>query len=191
MTTSLPALEDESERIRLGEHIYIVEPQPIGYLKHMLGRAFESLTSGHGGTLDAGGLGNMVTGKAYELLEIFVPDVMPRHEFEGFASAEAMEEGNYSRGADTVKVTGPQVRTALAVCFRVNGIDIWKQLGQVIDPFVIREVVTEAIEASRSRSKELSSESATASPDTPSTPSPIDDPIEGTARALEEPASSG
>ncbi len=140
MPTSFPSLDDPTEHVKLGQHVYEIVPQPLPYLKRHLGEVFESLT---GAEIDASNIGAFITGRAWDLLKVFIPDLMPLHEWEGFASPAAMEGDLYDE--ETVRrlaPTPPQVKTAVLLCMKVNAIDAYKALGRIVDPTVLRPRIT-------------------------------------------------
>lgn len=108
--------------VELGQHTYLVLPQKIGYLMNKLGsrlqEALEAEISGVDGI-------KLVGVKAHDTLKVFIPDLMPVHEFLGFDSEEAMRAGNYDEALD-VSPDAPQVEAAFAAVKAVNG-------GQVLD----------------------------------------------------------
>lgn len=133
-------LEQETQHVQLGQDTYEVVPQPMPYLKRSLGTLFEGL-----GEMDIeeDGLGAFITGKSHEILKVFIPDLMPLHLWEGFRSEQDMADDNYdAEHARRVAPTGPQVRLALTVCLKVNGLDLVGQLGKLVDPTVLRQLAT-------------------------------------------------
>ena len=162
----------DSEHVELGAHIYEVVPQPLPYLKRRLGTALQAL-----GDADAGNMAELLTDRAYEVLEIFLPDIMPRHEWEGFATEEAMAADDFDAAtARRVAPTGPQVRTAFAVCLKANGLDVYKHLGRFVDPTLVRALVTKALTDSLTSSSSSSPSPSSASAST--TPTEIPSPTE-------------
>lgn len=67
----------------LGDRTYVLVPQRIGYLQKHVGRALSGLTEND---LNEGGdiLGMLGT-QAYSLLKVFIPDLMPEYEFQGYS----------------------------------------------------------------------------------------------------------
>lgn len=118
-----------AEQVTLGGREYPVPAQRIGYLQAKLG-----------GQL--GELGNVVVtgdnplaalgGQAHAVLAIFIPTLMPEHEFQGYATREAYEAGDYDPDRDS-SPTAEEVSKAFEVVFRVNG-DLGRRLGKVIRP---------------------------------------------------------
>lgn len=83
--------------VTLGDHTLPIFAQRHARLRHELSSAdVQRLTSGSYGR------------EAYRLLAVFVPGLsekMPEHEFEGYASEEAMRDGRYDPEADRSPTT--------------------------------------------------------------------------------------
>lgn len=132
---------DQFESVRLGSHIYEVVPQPLPLLKRDLADLFAGLLAGRDITAD--NIGEFVTGSIRDVLAIFLPDLMPLHEWEGFATKAAMEANMLDRDwAREHAPTGPQARFAIDVCFKSNSLDAWKLLGKLVDPTLLRAWAT-------------------------------------------------
>lgn len=130
-----------------------VIPQPLAYLEKHLGDVFGVL-----GTADTPddlaevppprpgrqGLGE-ITGPGYDILRVFIPTLMPEHEFRGFPSREAFERGEYDEQTARMAPTIPEIANAFQVVFLVNRIDIVKHLGKVVSPELIQAFVKQAI----------------------------------------------
>lgn len=87
-SVDLETLSSAAEHVRLGEHIYEVTPQRIGYLRSKLGVVFTQLTRGD---LD-GGVVEIVLNKAHDILSVFIPDLMDGWEWEGYASERLYQQ---------------------------------------------------------------------------------------------------
>lgn len=108
--------------VELGEHKYPVFPQKVGYLIHKLGpRLQEALEAEIAGVDGAA----MIGVKAHDVLSVFIPQLMPVHEFLGFASEEALRSGDYDEKFDK-SPDAPQIEAAFTAAKEVNG-------GQVLD----------------------------------------------------------
>lgn len=177
-----PSLSDQTEWLQLGPNTYEVGAQPIPIVKHALADYFARLTASD---IDVENFLEFATGKAHELLSIFIPDLMPLYEWEGYLSADAMARGEFDPDvARRVAPDGQQVHHALVVCFKVNKLDIHKLLGKIVDPTVLREWVTRQVRdyLSRTSLSELSEPAPT-----PSTiSSPPESPIAGDGATDEE-----
>lgn len=131
------------QKIKLGAHTYEVRPQPIGYLMNELGpevqAALEADLAGADGA-------RIIGAKAYDLLKVFIPDLMPRHEFLGFASEEAFEAKEYDREADR-SPEAHQVKGAFKAVKTVNGGEVLDALKAVVSPEMLRKGVNFLIRA--------------------------------------------
>ncbi len=149
--------------VRLGDHEYVVVPQRIGRLQHELGETFATL--GQDAETPEGSGRNDLTGSAWRLLRVFVPGLMPEHEFVGFASQNALDSGEYDASADR-SPNPEEIETAVRAVLTVNRIDLVKHLGKVIPPQVITGLVREQLGAGIST---LLSSSPSVSGDSPPT----------------------
>ncbi len=139
MAPKFPAIDADIETVRLGNHTYEVVPQPIALVKHDLADVFDGLTAGE---IDASNIGAFFTGGMHTFLKVFIPDLMPVHEWEGYQSAEAMKAGVLDRDvARMLSPQGPQVKLAMRVALKVNGLDGYKSLAALVDP-TTRQVIT-------------------------------------------------
>jgi hypothetical protein len=118
----------------LGDYEYHVVPQRIGYLRSQFGLALQGLDARELSTDDfIGFLGERV----YAVLKVFIPQVMPRHEFLGFKSAEAEEQEEYDPEFDN-SPSATQIKEALLQGAEVNEIDLLKHLGKLIGPDLLQ-----------------------------------------------------
>lgn len=131
MTPKPPTFDIGSEWVQLGSHAYEVVDQPWPYLSHEIGEVIAAATLGD---IDASNALAFFGGRAYDLVRVFIPDLMPAHEWHGFASAEAMAEGTYDPIAARLAPTPSQIKTAIRVCMKVSGLDAVKMLGGILDP---------------------------------------------------------
>lgn len=133
------------QKIKLGAYAYEVRPQPIGYLMNELGpEVMEALEADLGGV---DGL-RILGAKTYDVLKVFIPDLMPRHEFLGFESAEALARGRegYDREKDK-SPSAPQTTEAFKVVKRVNGGEVLDALKAVVSPEMLRKGVNFLVRA--------------------------------------------
>lgn len=142
--------------ITLGAHSYNVVAQPLAYLEMALGDVFGTLSAVTGAddladvTVAADkpparqGFGE-IAGPGYDILKVFIPDLMPEHEFRGYTSEEAFA-GNV-RDLETARLapTVPQIVDAFETVFTVNRLDVVKHLGKVIDPKLIQAFMKTSI----------------------------------------------
>lgn len=172
-----PTFDTGSEWVQLGQHQYEVVDQPLPYLKHELGALFETLTETD---IDASNVLDFLSGKAYELLHIFIADLMPLWEWNGYATAHAMEAGEYDAVAARNGPTPSQIKLAITVCMKVSGLDAYKMLGKIVDPTLLRAWVTRELSAflSNHSLSDLSAPAPTPSTTSSAPESPTADDIE-------------
>src|SRR3954454_24556443 len=107
--------QPQGRPVKLGEHEYIVFPQKIGYLMNKLGprlqEALEAEIDGVGGVKLAGV-------KAHDVLSVFIPDLMPAHEFLGYTSEESLVADEYDEHADK-SPDAPQIEAAFTAAKEV------------------------------------------------------------------------
>lgn len=141
---SLPAIDADIETVQLGTTAYEVIPQPVPFLKADLGEAFAALTANP--DLDVSNVGAAFTGGIHGVLKVFIPDLMPVHEWEGYGSAEAMATGVLDRElARRLAPTGPQIKLALRVSLKVNGLDGYRALWAMVDPTTRQVLVSKVL----------------------------------------------
>lgn len=168
------------QKIKLGGHTYEVLPQPIGYLMNELGSdlqgAIETEVEGVEGARDVGS-------RTYEVLKVFIPDLMPRYEFLGFASEEALKQGRdaYDRSQDR-SPKPPQVVEAFKAIKRANGGEVLDGLKAVLDQRLLQKATAMLISVAGELMRDsgaltidslkeaiLTSRTSTSSPTSPST----------------------
>lgn len=135
---------DERYTVQLGDRTYEVVPQPLPLLKHDLAEKFEQLANMD--VQGSRGIGDFLTGNLHSVLSAFIPDLMPLHEWEGYPSAAAMEKGVLDREYARKAPTGPQAKLALDVAMKANDLDVWRNLGDLLDPTTRRELVGAAVQ---------------------------------------------
>jgi hypothetical protein len=122
--------------VSLGGHTYEVVPQRIGRIKKRIGRQLSTLADLSGGNiLDVG------MERAHSIIEVFIPDLMPLHEWLSFSSESAMNDPE-AEEAEDLGPTWPEITTAFGVITRVNDFDLVKHLGKVINPELVRAYVS-------------------------------------------------
>lgn len=151
----------ESATIVLGAREYEVVPQSLPYIRHHLGPVLESLANE---VIDAGTLIDVISDKAHEVLRVFIPDLMGADEWNGVGP-----DGEYDEQLAQRAPTAPQVRTAVQQVADLNGFDLVKGLGKIVDPTVLRDMVSQVLRDSTSRLSLTSSSPST--PPSDSTPS--------------------
>ena len=157
--------------VQLGDHTYPVYPQRVGYLRNRLAKFADRLQGG----VEAGVI-EWLASQGYEVVRIFIPKLMPRHEFEGFESQEAMEAGDYDEDKDR-SPDFPQIVNAVRVASSVNNLDLFSHLGKLVDAETRSALVAMALTRSMASTGDSSViESSATTADTPSTPSGTTDP---------------
>ncbi len=171
-------------KVQLGEHEYTVHPQRHAYLRHRLGAEIESL--GESDLVADGNLLDQVLEKAYDLLALFIPELMPRWEFEGYGTPSAFEAQEYDEAADR-SPTPDQIIGAFEAALRVNRLDLVKHLKAWVGEEYLRAQVQVMISEMTMRSLESSPTSASESGESPSTSSTTSEPqqtLNGDAREV-------
>jgi hypothetical protein len=158
--------------VELGDHRYTVTPQKIGRLKHELGDALGMFASEEA---EAGGLVDQLGGQAHAVLAVFIDGLMPRHEWLGYASEDAMREDRYEPRDDR-SPDPDQIVTAFEAVMKANRIDLVKHLQSLVgaDFFqaAARKVLADALTGPEdSTTVDSPSSSSPATPPTTSTPS--------------------
>jgi hypothetical protein len=152
--------------VRLGEHDYAVYPQKIGYLENKLGRFIEALTGDSATSTDS--IVDFLGDKAYDVLHVFLPRLMPEYEFRGYRSQEAFDARDYDPEGDA-SPSFPEIVEAMQTCMRVNRFDLFGHLGKLVDEETRGALVAMAV--ARSTGGLSPTESSTTTPPTTSTDS--------------------
>lgn len=158
--------------ITLGAHEYDVCPQKIGYLINRLGPRLQEALEAQLDGVDGAAL---VGAKAHDVLQVFIPDLMPVHEFLGFVSEEALKAGEYSEATD-LSPEPLQIKDAFKAASDVNGGEVLGHLKALLGPVLTQKAVA-AVTAAVSESARS----------TISAPSPTSPPTSGDS----DPTSSG
>lgn len=165
------------QEVTLGAHTYKVRPQKIGYLIHKLGPNLQEALAAEITGVDGAAL---VGVKAHDVLAVFIPDLMPAHEFVGYASEEAMLAGAYDEEADN-SPEPLQIKAAFKAASDVNGGEVFKHLKALMGPtlwekltaFLTAKLAEEGSPLSTISAPSLTSQSTNGdSPSTSSTTSP-------------------
>lgn len=131
MSSKPPTFDIGSEWVQLGDHKYEVMDQGWPYLSHEIPEVLSAIATGE---IDTSNVLAFAGGKMYDLLRVFIPDLMPEHEWRGFASQAAMQAGLYDRELARRAPKPSEIRFALQVCMKVSGLDGMKMLGNLLDP---------------------------------------------------------
>ncbi len=148
------------DRITLGSAEVDVFPQRHAYLTNRLGPVIQGVLE-RGDSVTPDNLIGIAGDGVYDVLCALIPQLskrVPRWEFLGYGSADALAAGAYVE-EDDHSPTLPEIREAFSVGMRVNGIDgLVSLLGKVIDPRLIRAEVNSALVTSlESRKSPLTS----------------------------------
>jgi hypothetical protein len=171
--------------VKLGDNEYLVVPQPIGYLRARLGAALGGLTDMD---LSADNVLDVLGGRAYAILHVFIPELMSEWEFFGYPTREAYEANDY-QGEYDKSPTPRQIRRAFGVASQVNEFDLVKHLGKLIGPETIRAYVAGLMADSMTSSLESSSATSGVTPSM-SSGTTVQTSVESTEASL-SPDSSG
>jgi hypothetical protein len=166
------ALGSPGVEVVLGDYEYHVVPQRIGYLRSNFGLALQGLDTAQ---LSSGNIMDFLGERVYAVLRVFIPNLMPRHEFLGFKDVEAEEKDEYDPEFDN-SPSPTQIKEALLQAAEVNEIDLLKHLGKLIGPELIQTwaqtVMIDSMKASLQTSVEPNG-------DTPGTTSGLSSPTSG------------
>lgn len=167
--------------VTLGEHAYVIHPQRHAYLRHRLGEQIEAL--GEVDPVADANLLDQVIEKAYEFLSVFVPDLMPQWEFEGYGSPSAWEAKEYDEAADH-SPSPDQIIAAFEAALRVNRLDLVKHLKAWVGEDYLRaqaqvmiaEMTTRALDTSPSLPSTNGTSASTSSTTDEPTPTLLSEP---------------
>jgi hypothetical protein len=123
--------------VTLGAHEYDVCPQKIGYLINRLGPRLQEALEAEIEGVDGAAL---IGAKAHDVLKAFIPDLMPLHEFLGYASDEAMRDGEYSESTD-ISPEPLQIKDAFKAASDVNGGEVLSHLKALLGPTLTQSAV--------------------------------------------------
>ena len=125
--------------VTLGAHEYDVRPQKIGYLLNRLGPKLQEALEAEVEGLDGAAL---IGAKAHDLLRVFIPDLMPLHEFLGYVSEEKMRLGP-DKGYDPDFDKSPeplQIKDAFKAASDVNGGEVFQHLKGLLGPVLTQRI---------------------------------------------------
>lgn len=160
-------------KVALGQHEYTVHPQRHAYLRHRLGGELEGLAEVE--AVADGNLLDQVIEKAYEFLSVFIPDLMPQWEFEGYGSPSAFEAREYDEAADR-SPSPDQIIGAFEMALRVNRLDLVKHLKTWIGEDYLRAQIQMALGTMTQKALASSETSALENGESPSPSSTTIDP---------------
>lgn len=130
-----------NEKVTLGEHEVDVYPQRHAYLSNKLQAFFKDLIVDGGADIsDASALIGMLDDRAYDLLEVVMPQYCkrcPKYEFAGYGSQAAYEAQEYDEREDK-SPSFPEIVNAFEVAARINRFNVLKIIGNVIDPKLLK-----------------------------------------------------
>jgi hypothetical protein len=166
------ALGSAGVDVVLGDREYHVIPQRIGYLRSRFGVALAGIDTTE---LSSGSVVEFLGERVYAVLNVFIPDLMPKYEFLGFRTEEALEADEYEPVHDH-SPSPTQVKAALLLGAEINEIDLLKHLGKLIGPELLQTwaqtVMIDSMKASLQTSVGPSG-------DTPGTTSGLSSPTSG------------
>jgi hypothetical protein len=117
------------QQVKLGQHEYVVVAQRHAYLQRKLGPQVSEALNLSGS--DAQAIIKSSTVGYHGLLNVFIPDLMPLWEWEGYASETAMESDQYDEQADKSPTIDEMV-TAFQAVATVNRLDLLGKLKDLI-----------------------------------------------------------
>lgn len=165
--TAIPGgLSQGGATVRLGDKTYEVVAQRKARLRRRLPQAFSLDQASLDAEAGWSGLLDLLDKNSYSLLKVFIPDIMPEWEFNGFSSEADWKADRYQEDADH-SPTWPQVTEAARICAEINGLDLVKHLKNLVSPELIRAFLTSQVADFLTETSP--SLSATSTPDTPST----------------------
>lgn len=159
--------------IELGEHSYRVVPQrQARLLRRLFGPegvfgSLDELTDELTENTSFSSLYEMVGGRMYEVLKVFIPDLMPRWEFDGYGSQGHADQDEYNEDMDR-SPTHPELLEALDAAIKVNGLTWLRRLQNFFDPNLLRA----QINATLARAATEARGRISTSPTSPSSPPP-------------------
>jgi len=124
------------DSIKLGDLEFQVIDQPHACLTHDLVAAVGTVMAS-GEELTGDTFAGVAGGSVYEFLCAFYPDLrerLPKHEFAGFASRTAHENGVFDREYAQRAPTFPQIAEAFDTALEANGRDVLAQMFGWVDP---------------------------------------------------------
>lgn len=154
-----------SETISMGDRRLPVVPQRHARLTHGFEALMKGLTDIDGDLSSPAAVIGVLGEKAYDALALLIPAVgdIPRHEFMGYATEQAMADGHYDpeqdRSPDFAQIVG-----AFETAMRVSRFDVLRPLLKLVDPTLLSATVNAAL-AEQVEKSSLS----TTSPSSPST----------------------
>lgn len=192
-------MESPGIDVELGEHEYRIVPQRQARLyRKLFGpkgvvQELQNMDSLFGEESSFDSFFSVISDRLYAVLLVFIPDLMPEWEFEGYGSPTAAENDEYDDEGDR-SPTHPQVIEALQTAVQVNGIGWVKKLSGFFDPAMVRAALTTYIaQQVRAQAETSATETGTESRSLPptngesrQTSSGTSDPTQSTPSASEE-----
>jgi len=137
--------------VKLGTHDLPVIEQSLPYVER---HAVPKLVEMVGGLQEAGNIRSVtdllsaLRGRVYDALDLFLPvkKTIPRHEWNGYASEQAMARDEYDEEALGRAVKHSQIVLAVEAIIAEHSFDVYMKLGgklgAFVDPTVLRARVT-------------------------------------------------
>jgi hypothetical protein len=169
-------------KVTLGQHELTTYPQRHAYLANRLGKFFDRFSEIANQDVEAReAFFRLIQGHAYDLLCVFIPQLakrMPRYEFEGFGSQQALDAGDYDEDQDT-SPTFPEIVAAFEQALELNRLDLFKHVLGWVDPKLLRATLNAKVAEQVSRTSQSSPSASTGSAPSTSSgttgPTPADD----------------
>lgn len=171
-------------QVTLGEHTYGIKPQRIGRLADRLGERFNTLVDAELGGEGASQLAVLGQG-AHDILRVFIPNLMPVHEFLGYGSPQALEAGGERDPETDFSPTFPEIRNAFETAFRVNGFEVFGHLKALVGPELLQKMVAAKVSETLTAGSAGSQNSARANGASASQSSGTDAPTSAPMQAAE------
>jgi hypothetical protein len=114
--------------------------QRHAYLTNRLGKFIDVMASQADGLDSISSAVSVMGDSAYDVLCALIPNLskrVPKWEFAGYGSAEAYEQGEYDENEDK-SPTFPEIVEAFEIAVRVNRFDVFKALGSLVDPKMLK-----------------------------------------------------
>lgn len=142
-------LDDKGEATNV---FHVVPQRHAKVLRRLMGKdgvfasfeEFASLAGDDESGTDLDKFLHAIGGKLYDTLLIFIPDLMPRWEFEGYGSEGHFERDEYVEELDR-SPSSPQIQTAFETIIQVNGLKWVRKLSAFFDPKLLRAEANSAL----------------------------------------------
>jgi len=138
-----------SVTVQLGSATIPVVPQKRATLRRRLASVGDGLAEALGETQDGfEGFIHALEDREYDVLSVLIPALpehIPLYAWHGYVSQEAMDSRSFDEDDDR-SVTFPETVNAFKVASEVNRLDLFLNLKALIDPKLLRELVSGLLE---------------------------------------------